>query len=100
LPSTLDFGTVIAGQSSAPSSVTLSNGSGNKLTIRGTVIGIDYKVVSTTCSSTLNAGQSCNYMVSFRPLSAGTKNEQFRVFDSAGNSPQKVQLNGLGTRRW
>jgi len=100
LPSPLDFGTVIAGQSSAPSTTTLTNGTGKKVTISGIAIGNDFGIVSTTCSSVLKPGQSCNYLVSFHPRSAGTKNELFRVFDSATNSPQKVQLNGIATRRW
>jgi hypothetical protein len=33
------------------------------------------------------------------PQSAGTKNELFQVFDSASNSPQKVKLQGIATRR-
>jgi hypothetical protein len=37
-------------------------------------------------------------MVSFRPHSAGTKNEQFRVTDNASDSPQKVKLHGVGKR--
>ena len=85
------------GQSSASQTVTLSNGDGT-LTISGWSIGIDFIVVSTTCPSVLNPGQSCTYMVAFRPQSVGTKNELFRVFDSASNSPQKVKLHGVGTR--
>jgi probable HAF family extracellular repeat protein len=96
LPSTLDFGTVTVGQTSAPSSVTLNNGTEKKLTIRKTTIGKDFVVVSTTCSSTLEPGQSCDYSISFEPLKAGDKGESFKVFDSAINSPQNVELQGSG----
>jgi hypothetical protein len=68
------------------------------LTIRGTAIGRDFQIVSTTCSSTLAAGKSCNYMVGFEPQSAGTKSEALRVADNI-NSPQRVQLHGIGQRR-
>ena len=85
------------GQTSAASIVTLSNGTGSKLTIKSTAVGLDFIIVNTTCSSVLNAGQSCNYLVSFRPRSAGTKSEVFRVTDNI-NSPQKVQLHGIGQR--
>ncbi len=96
LPSTLDFGTVTVGQSSAAQTLTLSNGTGKRLTIRGTAIGIDFTVVSTTCSSALNAGASCAYMVSFQPRRAGTKNEKFRV--TVTGASLKVQLQGVATR--
>ena len=99
LPAALDFGAVKVGQSSAPSDVTLTNGTAKKITIRGTAIGVDYKVVSTTCSSTLAARRSCDYSISFAPQRAGTKNEAFRVFDSANNSPQTVKLHGVAKRR-
>jgi hypothetical protein len=75
----------------------LSNGDG-PLTISGWSIGIDFIVVSSTCPSVLGSGQSCTYMVAFRPRRVGTKNGVFRVFDSAPNSPQKVKLHGVGTR--
>ncbi len=99
LPTTLDFGTFYVGQSSAPSTITLSNGTAKKVKIRSTTIGRDFKVVSTTCSSTLNAGQSCTYMVSFEPRRAGTKNEVFKVTDNSGKGPLKVALQGVATRR-
>jgi len=99
LPSTLDFGMVKVGQSSHASMVTLSNGTGKKLTINRTAIGGDFKILLSTCSSTLKAGQSCNYWLIFHPQSAGTKNELFRLFDNAPHSPQKVKLHGVGTRR-
>jgi hypothetical protein len=87
-------------QSSAPQTVTLNNGDGD-LTISGWSIGPDFQVVSMTCPipGVLPAGQSCTFMIIFQPKSAGTKNELFRVFDSARNSPQKVKLHGVATRR-
>ncbi|MGD0076790.1 MAG: kelch repeat-containing protein, partial [Candidatus Binataceae bacterium] len=97
LPPTVDFGTVTVGQASPASTVTLSNGTGKQIKIKGFATGGDYKVVSTTCSSTLNAGQSCNYMLSFRPQRAGTKNEAFRV--TVTGTSLKVKLHGVGTRR-
>ena len=97
LPSTLNFGTVTIGKSSAASTVTLSNKSGQKLTISGTAIGLDYRIVSTTCTSALNAGKFCNYMVSFRPQSVGTKSDAFRVVAVIKNQQsQSVQLHGIG----
>jgi len=98
-PSTLDFGTVKVGQSSAASTFTLSNGCVQKLTLNGTAIGLDFRVGGTTCTSALKPGKSCNYMVSFRPQSVGTKSEVFRVWDVIKNQrSQPVQLHGIGQR--
>ena len=95
LPSTVDFGTIAVGQSSPPADITLRNGTSQSVKISGTAIGTDYKIVSNTCPSTLAAGQSCDYFVSFQPLTTGTKNESFIV--TAGGS-QKVNLKGVGVR--
>ena len=76
--------------------MTLSNGSGANITISSATIGADFIISSTACGAVLNAGQSCNYQVTFKPLSTGVKNEVLRVFDSANLSPQKAQMQGTG----
>jgi CSLREA domain-containing protein len=99
-PSALDFGTINVGQSSAAQTVTLYNQSGKKLTIEGaTISGPDFVMVSSTCSSVLDAGQSCNFLISFEPQSSGTLDELFQVFDSGPYSPQQVQLQGATPNR-
>jgi predicted outer membrane repeat protein len=95
-PSTLDFGTITIDQSSPSSVVTLYNQSGKKLYIEGFTVGDDFDVPNTTCNSVLKNGQSCDWWVSFEPQSTGPLDELFQVFDSAPNSPQQVQLQGIG----
>ena len=85
------------GQTSAASTVTLSNGTGSNFTIKGTAVGLDFMIVSTTCSSVLNPGGSCNYLLSFRPLTGGSKSELFLINQSTA-SQQEVQLQGIGQR--
>jgi hypothetical protein len=91
----VDFGSIVVGQSSAPADITLRNGTDKSVKISGTAIGTDFKIVSNTCPSSLAAGQSCDYFISFQPLTIGTKNETF--FVTAGGS-LKVNLKGVGTR--
>jgi len=95
LSTPLNFGTVILGQTSPASVVTLTNGSGTKLTIKSVSAGIDFEIASTTCGASLNIGQSCTYSIEFRPLTVGTKNELLKVNDSSPDSPQEVQLQGI-----
>lgn len=97
LPPTLNFGTVTLGQTSAASTVTLSNGTGSNFTIKSTAVGLDFIIVNTTCSSVLSAGASCTYQLSFRPLTAGSKNELF-IVNNTTNSPLEVHLLGTGQR--
>jgi len=77
--------------------ILIQPGSRQKLTISGYTIGPDFAVVSTTCPSLLRIGQSCNYVLSFRSLSTGTKSEVFKVIDSFHGS-QMVKLHGIGAR--
>jgi len=105
-PSSLNFGSVVVPLTSAPRTVTLSNGTAKPLTISGWSIGVDFKIVGTTCpqstgkkAAQLPADSSCDFQIVFEPRSVGSKSELFRVFDSAASSPQKVILLGTGTRR-
>jgi hypothetical protein len=97
-PPSLDFGTVKVGQGSSNQSVTLSNGTTSKVTIRGTSIGRSFSIASTTCSSTLSANQSCEYLISFAPRNTGSINATLKVMDTAGKSALIVTLQGVGTR--
>jgi hypothetical protein len=94
LPSTLNFGTITLGEVSASSTVTLTNGTGKTLDIRGTGIGLNFVVVGSTCPAALSPGHSCNYTINFRPLSVGTKSGQFRVRNNI--KAQVVHLTGVG----
>ena len=100
LPATVDFGRIKAGQSSAPIDVSMINCTGEELSISGTSIGVDFKVVNSTCPSSLDPDQACDFFIAFEPQRTGTKNEVFRVFNSArSGSAQKVRLSGIATRR-
>jgi len=99
MPSTLDFATIAVGKSSAASVVTLSNGTAKQIAIRLTTIGRDFVVTGTTCSSTLNAGQSCDYSMSFKPRSAGTKSEVFKLTSNTGKNSPSTNLHGVATSK-
>jgi hypothetical protein len=100
LPSTLSFGNVKVGQTSAPQTVTLTNNDGS-VKISGWSITSGFAVASTTCSvgQTLTTGQSCTFDIVFQPTNTGSQTGTFTLFDNAKGSPQKVKLSGTGTRR-
>jgi hypothetical protein len=98
-PASLSFGTVTVGQRSAPLSVTLTNGSGQDLTIRKWSIGANYAIVSTTCPpppSILPSGESCSFEIAFRPIYGGVRNELFQVFTNPPGGTETVRLSGTG----
>ena len=97
-PASLEFGSVKVGRSSSTQSVTLTNGTASKLSIRGTSIGRFFNVESTTCSSTLSANQSCEYLIGFAPQNTGSIKATLKVMDTANKSALTVTLHGVGTR--
>ena len=98
-----NFGTLAVGQISPPVPLMLDNQTEADLIISDLSIGPDYQMVSTTCplsdQGALTPGQFCEVLVSFQPLSAGHKNELFKVFDSASKKPQTIKLQGIATRQ-
>ncbi len=94
-PTSLNFGNVVAGTTSGPQSVTLTNGS-TAISISSITASAGFAVSSTTCGSSLGSGASCSVSVTFTPTAGGTTNGTLTFTDSAANSPQIVSLTGIG----
>ena len=102
-PSTtsLTFGNVVLGRTSAARAVTVSNSSGGTLSVAGVHIAGanpgDFQVVSDGCSGrTLDPNAQCVEKVSFRPLTRGARTARLSFDDNAPGSPQTVALVGRG----
>jgi len=117
-PTSLTFGNQTQGTSSAAQQITLENSGTGSLNISGATItesngsdivrqvranasGIssaDYSA-TTTCGSTLAAGASCTYSITFAPTTTGSLPATLTVTDDASNSPQTASLTGTGVAR-
>ncbi|HEV3275535.1 MAG TPA: galactose oxidase-like domain-containing protein, partial [Terriglobia bacterium] len=95
-PGSLAFGSQAVGTSSSAQVVTLSNTGSAALSITGVNIGPDFAQTN-NCGSTVAAGGSCTFNVTFTPTTLGTLNESLTVTDNASGSPQSVSLSGTGT---
>jgi hypothetical protein len=99
-PSSHNFGTVKAGITSSPVKFTLTNNQAvtlNSIAITfGGTSGSDFKLSSTTCSSSLAAKSKCSISVTFTPGAAGSRSGVLTVTDDADNNPQEAQLQGTG----
>src|SRR5208282_953199 len=78
-PSSLDFGSVKTGQTSAPQTVTLTDVD-DGVTISGWSIASGFAVTANTCPSNLTSGQSCTYTIVFSPKVTGSQSGLFQVF--------------------
>ncbi len=100
-PSSLSFGTLAVGLTSAVKTVTLKNVGTTALTITSiSVTGAeagDFLKTATTCGSSLAAGASCTLSLTFKPTTTGARSANLTFADSAAGSPQRVPLSGTGT---
>jgi hypothetical protein len=97
--SSLSFGNQQVGTTSTPQNVTLTNTGGSALSITG--IGIaganpgDFSQTN-NCGSSVAAGASCTFSVTFTPTASGNRSATINITDNAGGSPQQVNLAGTG----
>lgn len=98
--SSLSFGSVAAGNTSAPQTVTVSNTGNRSLSISS--IGLtgantgDF-AESNNCGYSVGAGRSCAISVTFRPAASGSFTAAVTLSDSASGSTQTVNLSGTGS---
>jgi hypothetical protein len=95
LPSSLDFGNQIKGNSAAQS-VTLSNSGNAPLAVSSITASGDFTQAN-NCGSSVPANQSCQISITFVPATTGSRSGTLSVNDNAGGSPHTVALMGNGT---
>jgi trimeric autotransporter adhesin len=99
-PTSLSFGSVTVGNTSAAKTVTLKNVGTSAITITSiTISGAaagDFAQTN-SCGSSLAASASCTISVTFKPTTTGTRGAMLKVTDSAAGSPQTVSLAGTGS---
>lgn len=94
--SSLNFGLMQVGLSSAPQPVTVTNVSSHTLTFTSITSSGDYSETN-TCPTTMNAGTNCVITVTFTPTASGTRTGAVTLKDNAPGSPiQTVSLTGTG----
>lgn len=95
-PSSLSFGNVLVGYTSAAQTMTLTNNGTTALDISNSVSS-DYAISSTTCGSILNALASCNISVTFSPGQSFAINGALTVSYNSNLTPLVAPLSGNGT---
>jgi uncharacterized protein (DUF2141 family) len=95
-PTSLTFGTQLAGTPSSPQTVTLSNTGSATLDISSITASANFAETN-TCGASVAAGASCAITVIFMPRSSGVLTGTITITDNASNSPQTIALTGTGT---
>jgi uncharacterized repeat protein (TIGR01451 family) len=99
--SSLNFGSVAVGASSASQLLTVSNVGTDALSVAAVSItgtnASDFVRDADACSgASVAAGSSCTVSVSFRPSGRGVRSAMLRLSDNAADTPQSVALTGTG----
>ncbi len=92
----LNFGLLQIGLSSASQTVTVNNVSTHSVTFTSITSSGDFTETN-TCPTTLNAGQGCTITVTFTPTVSGTRPGTVTLKDNCpGSSSQTISLTGTG----
>jgi sugar lactone lactonase YvrE len=98
-PTSLTFTTQQIGTTSAGQTVTLTNHGTDSLNISSisfTGTNANDFGRTTTCPSSVLAGNNCTVTVTFTPTAGGARSANLSFADSAGNSPQSIPVGGTG----
>ena len=94
-PTSVNFGTVTLGSTSAPASnITISNTGGVPATLQTPTVSGDFAIFANTCGTTLAASTGCTVAITFTPTASGVRSGTFSLSDSAGT--QTAALSGMG----
>ena len=96
-PTSLSFGNVTTGTSSASKTVTITNtGNANVTISQITLSGSGYAMTGGSAPVTLSPSQNLALSVQFSPTSAGSGNGTISIVSNASGSPARVALSGTG----
>lgn len=93
-PADLAFGAVYIGATNK-NTTKLTNNQSGPLTITNVATTAGYTQTN-NCGTTVAAGATCTFTVTFAPTAVGTNPGTLTITDSANNSPQVVTLGGTG----
>jgi len=95
-PTSLSFGNVTTGTSSAAQSVTITNTGNSSVAISQINLSADYSMTGGSAPVTLTPSQNLTLSVRFSPTTAVTVNGSISIVSNASGSPATVTLSGTG----
>jgi len=96
VPSSLSFGSITDGTSTAQGFTVTNTGTSNVAISGMTATGAGYSIVSGAGAVTLSPNQSTSVSVQFAPTTAGSANGSVAILSNATGSASSVSLSGTG----
>jgi hypothetical protein len=94
-PSSVTFGSLVVGVTSASQTVSIVAGGSASVSITATSVSGDFSQTN-NCPSSLASGASCAFLVYFTPTQAGARTGTLSITTSASSTAQTVSLSGTG----
>jgi hypothetical protein len=94
-PKAVNFGSEPVGQTSAPTSIQVTNFGNAKLSISSIVLTGDF-LEQDNCGNGVTIGGICTLQVSFKPTIKGKRTGAVSIKNNAIPSPQRISLKGIG----
>lgn len=95
LPTSLNFGSVLVGQTSPAKPTALTN-TGNAPLLLFNISPTGDFLQSNNCGKTLTVGKTCTIEVSFKPTAKGLRTGTLSIAGNTASGSQKVALTGTG----
>jgi Big-like domain-containing protein/centrosomal CEP192-like protein len=96
VPTAVNFGPVLVGQTSPQQRVTLKNTGTSELTVSSISISGNFALPGNQCAAGVKPGTHCNVYVTYTPHALETDTGTLTFVDNASNTPQTVSLTGTG----
>lgn len=94
----LSFGSLTIGATSATQSVTFTSVGNASVSISNISVGTSsFKIISNTCGNLLFHGTSCIIMVAFTPQTVGAASDTLTILSNSSGNPDTIVLSGTGT---
>ena len=94
-PSSLTFGNLVVGVTSASQTVTMVSTGSASISISAVSVTGDFSQTN-NCTSTMASGSSCTFLVYFTPTQTGARTGTLSITTSASSTAQTVNLAGTG----
>jgi hypothetical protein len=96
-PTSLTFPRQLINTTSATQHVRLSNTGTAQMTVSSFQLSGDYAIKTNYCTSGVKPATGCDMYLTFTPKGAGTRAGKLSIVSNASNSPQTMNLSGVGT---
>ncbi len=98
VPTSVNFGQVLVGQTSPQQRITLKNIGNSELTVSSIAISGNFALPKNTCGNGVKPGTHCNVYVTFTPNALETETGSLTFTDNGSNgTTQTVSLTGTGS---